>query len=1511
MHERTMLDPVIRFFLTQKLVVVLIVLLLIGAGLAVAPFDWDMGGLPRDPVPVDAMPNLGENQQIVFTDWPGRSPQDVEDQVTYPLTVNLMGMPGVKEVRSSSAFGFSMVFIIFEDGIEWDWSRAKIIEKLSSLPAGTLPDGVAPTLGPDATALGQVFWYTLEGRGPDGKPVGGWDLAELRSVQDWLVRYGLLGAEGITEVASIGGYVPEYLVEVDPDALRQYAVTLPQVLAAVRESNLDVGAGVTEINQVEYVIRGVGFVETLEDIERTVIEARADHVPVRVGDVATISRSPAPRRGALTVAGAEAVGGVAVVTEGYNPLQAIHNVKAKIAEIRPGLPARAVIDWDRIDRDSVRRFAEAQGLPPLPLGGAGGGDHRPPESNVRADDATQPEAPSPNPSRVRNGEGSMIASPEIDQDAWLTWLRDTPREQWPEWVTISQLEIVPFYDRTDLIYATLGTLSDALVQQILVTMIVVLVMVVHLRSALVISAMLPLAVLVAFILMKLVGVDANVVALAGIAIAIGTIVDMGVIVTENVLKHLNDAPPDASRLEIVFRGTQEVGSAILTAISTTIISFLPVFTMTGAEGKMFIPLAYTKTFVLLGAIFVALAIVPAVVHVVIASDVRRRSLRRGLLFVVGVAAVALIAVALVQGWGWVWPMGLLLLGVVIYHLLEDDLPAIIARIRPQWSEPAQTFARGLHRAAAWVATAVAALVVGYVLAGVWEPLGPERGMVRNFLFVVGLIGGLLALFWAFMFAYPYLLGLVLRFKFTFLTLPVLLMAFGLGYVWWGPVTFFGPLDKASHAVFANERDIQTLLDEGLLARQQELVRADTGERVQPTEFEGAGEIQRLIEEGVLARTRDRLTWTATASRVEREDMESMLQAYQVGNRSRVLRQWQRRKELVELSRRPWREVEDESLLTRARWKVVQDWEGLGREFMPPFDEGAFLWMPTTMPHASIGEALDVLTYQDLAIASVPEVEGVFGKIGRTESALDPAPISMVETVIHYKSEYITDAAGRRVNFQYDAEREAFVRDAQGELIPDTTGNGRPYRQWRDHIDSPDDIWNAIVAAAALPGVTSAPKLQPIETRQIMLQTGMRAPMGIKLRAPDLETLNRMAVQLEGFVREVPSVRSGTVNADRVVGKPYLEIHPDREAIGRYGLRIADVQAAIQTAVGGTQATTTVEGRERYPVRVRYAREQRQDIEAMERVLLATSDGAQIPLSQVAEIRYARGPQMIKSENTFLTAYVTFGPQAGMAEVDVVEQVRDYLDGKVARGELTVPQGVSWRFAGNYEHQQRAAKTLMIVLPIALLTILLILYFQFRSLVTTLIVAIGIGIAWAGGFTMIYWYGQPWFANFDVFGVNMRDLFNLHPINLSIAVWVGFLALFGIAVDDGVVMATYLKQRFERDRPTTIAAIRKATLDAGLRRVRPCLITSATTILALLPVLTATGTGADIMIPMAIPSVGGMFFVLLTMFSVPVLYCLAEELKLKWRLTDGEQNEPAPAPSPRPASYDPASGEGPR
>jgi Cu(I)/Ag(I) efflux system membrane protein CusA/SilA len=1327
------LGGLIRFCLENKLVVGLLVLAVLGWGILVAPFDWEVGNLPRDPVAVDAIPDIGENQQIVFTEWMGRSPQDVEDQITYPMTTSLLGVPGVKTIRSYSFFGFSTVYVIFEENIDFYWSRSRILEKLNSLPAGTLPEGVQPTLGPDATALGQVFWYTLEGHDPDGNPTGGWDLHELRSVQDWYVRYSLASAGGVSEVSSIGGFVQEYQIDVDPDAMRVHGVKLEDVFQSVKMSNLDVGARTIEINKVEYIIRGIGFVKKISDLEKAVVK-ETETVPILIKDVAKVSLGPALRRGALDKQGAETAGGIVVVRYGYNPLAAIKNVKDKIRESAPGLPTKAVIDYQKVSRDQVEDFAARH--------------------DIHAYDG-----------------------PAINHKEWVKWLRETPRQQWPEWITTSQVTIVPYYDRTDLIYETLGTLNTALVEEILVTIIVILVMVLHFRSSLLISALLPLAVLMCFIAMKIFHVDANIVALSGIAIAIGTMVDMGIILCENILKHLEEADPGESRLEVVFRGSREVAGAVLTAVSTTVISFLPVFVMTGAEGKLFKPLAFTKTFALIASVIVALAIIPPAAHILFTARIDSRRLKR--IAMVGLILAGVVVIALFNLFNW-WPgtissegvgpsetwsrfswwVGGILIALGAYQIVLEVLPPSARRVAP------------------WVVSLAAAVVVGVLLTEHWLPLGPEKGLIRNLLFVAILIGGLLLFFTIFQrYLYEPMLRWSLNHKALFLLIPLLVLLLG-GLAWQGFARVFSPIP-----------------------------------------------------------------WTVE----------------QLGG-------------------------DAESVTESPTWKASANaFPGLGNEFMPPLDEGAFLYMPTTMPHASIGEALDVLQLQDKLISSIPEVEMVVGKLGRAESPLDPAPISMIETIVSYKPEYKSDKAGNRINFRYDEESDLFVKDKKGELIPDE--NGRPYRDWRDEIRTAEDIWEEIVKAADIPGTTSAPKLHPIAARIVMLQSGMRAPMGLKIKGPDQPTIEKVGLEIERLLKEVPGVKASAVIADRIVGKPYLEIEINRDNIARYGLHIKTVQDVIEVAIGGRKITTTVEGRERYPVRVRYLRELRDDIKSLGRILVPTKDGSQIPLEQLAEIGFFRGPQVIKSEDTALIGYVLFDMMAGEAEVDVIERADRYLQEKIDSGELVLPAGVSYKFAGTYENQIRSQKTLMIVLPLALFLIFLILYFQFRSVVTTSLVFSGIAIAWAGGFIMLWLYGQPWFLDFEIFGTSMRTLFQVHPINLSVAVWVGFLALFGIASDDGVVIATYLDQSFWKNPIKSYQQAREATVQAGKRRVRPCLMTTATTILALIPVLTSTGRGSDIMVPMAIPSFGGMLIAIMTMFIVPVLYCSVQEWKIKFKIQD--------------------------
>jgi Cu(I)/Ag(I) efflux system membrane protein CusA/SilA len=1284
-HQKpSLIDAVIRFCLENKLVVALLLIFIIVWGILVAPFDWRLGGISRDPIPVDAIPDIGENQQIVFTEWAGRSPQDIEDQITYPLTVSLMGIPGVKTIRSYSMFGFSTIYIIFKDNIDFYWSRSRVLEKLNSLASGLLPFGVQPMLGPDATALGQVFWYTLEGLDQQRNPTGGWDLQELRTIQDWYVRYSLLATEGVSEVASIGGFVQEYQIDVDPNAMLAAKVSLQEVVEAVKMSNLDVGASSIEVNQVEYIIRGIGFVKKVSDLENAVVKVN-ENVPIYIKNIAHVVTGPAFRAGALDKAGTEVVGGVVVVRYSENPLQMIQNLKSKIQEISQGLPSKILPDG-----------------------------------------------------------------------------------------TKSQIHIVPFYDRSGLIYETLNTLNIAIYQEILVTIIVILVMLMHLRSSILISGLLPVAVLMTFIAMKLFKVDSNIVSLSGIAIAIGTMVDMGIIINENILHHLEEAPPDESKLEVVFRASSEVGGAILTAVATTVVSFLPVFSMQAAEGKLFKPLAFTKTFALIASVVVSLTIIPSFAQILFTRKINNRIIRKGiniLLIVLGILAFFLVK----------WWIGIILLFAAAYQFFSPRL----AETRQKWLP--------------WIINGFAILVVVTLLASDWLPMGPDKGILLNLFFVGGLIAIFLLFFKLFRKYYELILSWALSHKTLFLSIPGALLVLGL-FIWLGFNTFLGwlPLPIRSFA---------------------------------PVSY------------------------------------------------------------------------------------LAHKFPGMGKEFMPQLDEGSFLFMPTTMPHASIGEALDILKKQDMAINSIPEVSMAVGKLGRADSPLDPAPISMFETIINYHPQYLEDTAGNLLAYRFDPDsidffrtpegqpvsaadgqpylvKGAFIRDQDYKLIPQTTGH--PFRLWRPAIDtnlnkgrspwkgiqSSQDIWDKIIEAAEMPGTTSAPMLQPIAARIVMLQSGMRAPMGVKIKGPDLPTIEKMGMKIEHYLKEVPSIDATTVIADRIIGKPYLEIEIDRQAIARYGIMINQIQEIIEVAIGGKQLTTTVEGRERYAVRVRYLRELRDNIESLGKIFVPAANGSQIPLEQLAAIRYVRGADMIKSEDSFLIGYVIFDMIPGQAEVEVVEQAQNYLKQKITSGELQLPAGITYIFAGSYENQIRAQRRLYIILPLALFIIFMILYFQFRNIPVTLLVFSGIAVAWAGGFIMLWFYSQSWFLDFSIFSVNLRELFHIRPFNLSVAVWVGFLALFGIATDDGVLIATYLKQSFQKFEPDSVESIRQATVVAGKRRVRPALMTTATTVLALIPVITATGRGADIMVPMAIPSFGGMIIAMITMLVVPVLYSAMKESRLK-------------------------------
>lgn len=1263
-----MLNKIIRYFLDNKVITILLLIAIVVWGLSTAPFNWPGALLPRDPVPVDAIPDIGDNQQIVATEWMGRSPKDIQEQITYPLTTSLMGIPGVRTIRSSSMFGMSFIYIIFEDDIEFYWSRSRILEKLNSLPQGTLPAGVQPSLGPDATALGQIFWYTLEGRNAQtGEPAGGWDPDELRTIQDFHVRYTLSSAEGVSEVASVGGFVKEYQVEIDPNAMRAFNVSIMDIMNAVQKSNLDIGAETIEINKVEYLVRGIGYIKNISDLEEAVVTVR-DNVPVKIKDVAFVNIGPATRRGGLDKEGVEAVGGVVVARYGSNPLHVIDNVKEKIKEMEAGLPQKTLEDG-----------------------------------------------------------------------------------------TVSKVTVVPFYDRSGLIQETIGTLESDLTHEILISIIVIIIIIINLRASVVISSLLPITVLAAFIVMRLINVDANIVALTGIAIAVGVMVDIGVVFVENTIQHMEKPENKGitkgkAFIDLIHRAVSEVSTPTIVAMLTTIVSFLPVFFLEAQEGKLFKPLAYTKTITLVSALILGMTIVPTLTYYFFSIRITSATVKKAL------------NIVLIAG------------GIILFVFTGVELALVLPLFglnnlySHKWKN---------EKISTYISAGIATFLAVSYLTSEWLPIGPQEGFVSNFLVVAICIASILGFFTLLISNYERLIRWCLDNRWKFMMIPIFTLLLG-ATIWLGFDSTFGFIAKG---------------------------------------FETAG----------WKKFRQTAAWQAATGK----------------------------------------------------------FPGVGQEFMPSLSEGSFLLMPTSMPHAGIEQNLQYIEALDKRIQNIPEVEMAVGKWGRVNSALDPAPVQMFENVINYRSEFILDENGRRMRFKVNRKEEYILKNGSvynpkegfrlipaDSLIPDRRGDY--FRQWRPHIKTTDDIWQEIVNVTHLPGLTSAPKLQPIEARLVMLSTGMRAPMGIKVSGPDLETIEEGGKALEAALKDVPSILPSTVFYDRAVGAPYIEIKLNRRNMARYGITIADMQEVISAAVGGMPLTTTVEGRERFPVRLRYPRELRENVEDLSNLIIPTASGAQIPLKEVAEIEYVKGAQMIQSENTFLIGYVIFDKIAGAAEVDVVMDAEKVLREKIGSGELVLPKGVSYTFAGNYEQQQRAASRLMILIPLCLILILVILYFQFNNVTASLIHFSGVFVAFAGGFILLWLYGEPWFMNFSVGEMNVRDMFQMHPINLSIAVWVGFIALFGISTSDGVLMGSFIHDTFLKRNPQTKNEIREAVVFAGKRRVRPAAMTTAVTLIALLPILTSTGKGSDIMVPMAIPTFGGMLIQSMTMFVVPVLQSMWRE-----------------------------------
>ncbi|MEM8668017.1 MAG: efflux RND transporter permease subunit [Planctomycetota bacterium] len=1151
-----MLEKLIRFCTNEPYLVMLAIIV-------VSVFGW----FSFKAVPIDAIPNVGENQVIVLTPWPGRSPKDIEDQVTYPLSVSLLAVPGAESVRGKSLFGYSFVQVTFSDRVDFYWARSRVSEQLG-VAASQLPEGVSPQLGPDATGLGQVLYYVLE------PPDEGMSLADLRSMQDFVVKYELQAVDGVSEVASIGGYVRQYQIEVDPDKLRYFGIPLDKVMMSVKSSNMDVGAKTLETTGMEFILRGKGFLGTdgdrakaLRDLEDTVVEQR-DGVPVRIRDLASVQLGPDFRRGALDFNGSEAVGGVVVMRYGENPRDVIARVHDKIAQLEPAL----------------------------------------------------------NGARIRS-----------------------------------------VYDRTGLIDETMDTLTNTLMEEVLITSAVILLFLLHIRSSFIVAICLPVAVLISFIAMRLVGVDANIMSLAGIAIAVGTMVDMGIIVAENVFQKLADSDDreDPARVDhprLIQDAAIEVAPAVVTAVMTTIVSFLPVFFLTGRDHRLFAPLAYTKTFAIAAALITAVTIVPALSRFLL-----RNSQASTLKASVSAFGTAVLVAALSQ---FVWG-----------HRIADWLGA------PLW--------------AVTCVAAVMGLVVGWQL--VKERVRPIEEIPTS-RFVRWL--------------YSARLRYALNHKFIALSFPTLLFFVGLG-AWFGLPVVLRPVEIATRQVGTELNDLPGYAD---------LKHSFTG-----------------------------------------------LQS--------------------------------------------DDWIAL--------DEGSWFYMPTFYPAVSFSQALQILQTQDVLIGEIPEVQDVLGKIGRVESALDPAPAAMVETYVMLK----------------------------------------PKEQWREGVTS-SDIWNDINKVATLPGVTPASALQPIEGRVVMLQTGIKAPMAIRIYGDELQDLSKAAQAVANELKESPFINPATVNPDIVLGKPYVEFTVDREASARYGMTPVMVNQVIETALGGTNLIKTVEGRERYPVRLRYSRDLRERVDQLSRLPVVTHSGAVIPLEELATLETTWGPGAITSENARLVAHVSFSTNGTAGDLESVQAIENQLRNAQALPEtdarhLALPPGYSLEAVGSFRNQIEANRRLMWIIPLVILINLFLIYLQFRSLPISMAVFSGIPVAFAGG----------------MIAVAVMD------IELNTAVWVGFIALFGVAVDDGVVMATYIHQLLNRRDICTVQDVRDTIYEAGLKRIRPCVMTTVTTLVALLPVMFADGRGADVARAMALPVFGGMLVEPLTSFVVPTIYSAYLEFKMALGLSD--------------------------
>ena len=1190
-----MINRLIEWSLKNRFLVVCGVLFLIA---------WGVRAVYR--TPIDAIPDLSENQVIVFADWMGRSPQEVEDQVTYPLSVNLQGLAGVKTVRAASMFGFSLVTIIFEDRIDNYFARTRVLERLNLL-ASQLPAGVVPQLGPDATGLGWVYQYYLD-VDPAQSPGGGYDLGQLRAVQDWFIRYQLNAVQGVAEVGSIGGFVRQYQIEVSSTKMRAAKVMLKDVMESIERSNLNVGGKVIEENGMEYVVRGLGLVKSVADLEQIVLMER-EGTPIYLRDVATIQIGGDFRRGALDLNGREVVGGTVVMRTGENAREVIERVKEKIAQITHSLPPGVTIK--------------------------------------------------------------------------------------------------PFYDRSDLIERTIGTLKHALWEEIILVTLAHIVFLWHFRSILIVTLPLPISILISFIMMKEFGITSNIMSLTGIAIAIGVLVDAAIVMTENIIRHCEEAEAEkaaggkvrnresemagdgreispahsptfsparltpAETLQVVLAASKQVGRPIFFAMAIIILAFVPVFSLTGQEGKLFHPLAFTKTFAMIGSTLLAVTIVPV------------------------------LASLLVKG--------------------------------PFHSEDRNWLMR--------------------VLLAIYDPV----------------------LDWALRWRKTVMLGAGL------LLVSALVLAFGL------PKSALVTMAKILTSPSANP-----LISTGL----------QPGEQTPPNS-----------------------TAVSTASRATGETAEAV-QPRAAANTGLKPGAYERNDSVTLIA-----------FQTKFP-RLFKTISGMGSEFMPPLNEGSLLFMPVLLPSTSLTEVKRIMSWQDKVMSQVPEVLSVAGKLGRAETATDPAPVEMIETTIILKPEYLTT----------NKTLLGFIS------WPTVVRNP----EWRDGMTKEKLVSELSEKLTQVPGYVPG-FLQPIENRILMLATGIRAQLGVKILGDNLDELQKKAFEVERIVRSVPGAIG--VAPSRVQGKPYLEVEVDRPAMARFGLSAQDVLEVVEAGLGGKNLTTTIEGRQRFPIQVRLERHERDDIERLGEVLVSTPNGKFIPLGQVAKIRRNTGPSEIASENGRLRLFV----QANVQDRDLggfVNEVRERIE-----REVKLENGMTIEYSGAYENQLRAQRTLTLIVPTVLLIIFLLLYIVYHSAKEAAHVILAVPFALTGGVFLQYALGY----------------------NFSVAVWVGYIALFGTAIQTGVVMVVYLEERLKKKqderaaegKPFTRDDLIQAVKDGARLRLRPKVMTVATIVASLLPIMWSNRTGSEVMQPLATPVIGGMISSLVHILIVtPVIFAWLRERELK-------------------------------